>query len=199
MSRKYYRIRAFPNHQDRFADFVSEEYIGIAWPEIGNIKDSSKENILKELSEHYPELTNRALALTRGFFTRLLEMSIGDIILIPYYKENLILIGEVTKPYYFEPESIEDHTAHRVGFKEIKRLTINDLSEGLKRSIDTIATVISLDRYGNIIEELIKDKQLVIQKGSKQSFSLDSNGKQIELYISGNVTKDDLIAFINKI
>lgn len=43
----YYRMRAFPNHVDRFSDFMEAGYVSIGWPKTGDVSNDSKEIISK--------------------------------------------------------------------------------------------------------------------------------------------------------
>lgn len=194
----YYRMRAFPNHVDRFSDFMEGGYVSIGWPATGDVSNDSKEVIFQKLSNNYQELTTRALGLTTGFFTRLLAMKKKDLILIPYDNE-IVVIAEVTEPYKFYPDFTEEHTAHRVGIKELKTVKVSDLPSDLKRSVDTIATVINLDKYAKEIDKLISSEAISVEKTSGLIFFSNNTEKDIVLQISENVTKKDLEEFIDKV
>lgn len=88
-----------------------------------------------------------------------------DLILIPYENE-IVVIAEVTEPYKFYPEFIESHTAHRVRIKKLKTLKVSDLPSDLKRSVDTIATVITLDKYAKEIDKLISSEAISVEKSN---------------------------------
>lgn len=194
----YYRMRAFPNHVDRFSDFMEAGYVSIGWPKTGDVSNDSKEIISKKLSANYQDLTNRALGLTTGFFTRLLAMKRKDLILIPYENE-IVVIAEVTEPYKFYPEFIESHTAHRVRIKKLKTLKVSDLPSDLKRSVDTIATVITLDKYAKEIDKLISSEAISVEKSNGLVFFSNNTEKNIILQVSENVTEEDLEEFFDKV
>lgn len=194
----YYRVRAFPNHIDRFSDFIKNNYIAIGWPAIGDITAHSKQDISKKLSQHYPDLTKRALGLTTGFFTRLLSMKPGDIILIPY-KNNILVFAEVTAPYSYNSEFSDLHTAHRVNIKQLKRLPVADLPSNLKKSVDTIATVVSLNKYATEINQLLSNEHINIQQNQGLLFISNNTEKTISLNISNNVTEEDLKVFFSRL
>lgn len=198
LEKNYYRVRAFPNHIDRFSDFTRNNYIAIGWPAIEDITALSKQDISKKLSQNYPELTKRALGLTTGFFTRLLSMKPGDIVLIPY-KNEIIVIAEVTAPYSYNSEFKESHTAHRVDIKQLKRLAVADLPSTLKKSVDTIATVVSLNKYATEINQLISNENMNIQQNQGLFFISNNTEKSISLHISNNVNEEDLKVFFSRL
>jgi len=193
-----YRMRAFPNHVDRFSDFMDNNYVAIGWPATGDVSSDSKEIISKKLLSNYHELTNRAIGLTTGFFTRLLAMKEKDLILIPYGNE-IVVIAEVTEPYKFYPEFVESHTAHRVGIRKIKTVPVSDLPSELKKSVDTIATVITLDKYAKEIDKLISSEAISVEKSNGLVFFSNNTEKNIVLQVSENVTKEDLEEFFDKV
>jgi len=194
----YYRVRAFPNQVDMFDDFLKIGYIAIGWPLTGDVSNISKEDISKKLSKYYPELNNRALGLTTGFFKRLKNMARNDIIVIPYANE-IVVIAKVTKTYKFYPEHLATHTAHRVGIKVLKKLPVSDLSADLKRSIDTITTLITLDKYASEIDKIVSGEAIKVEKFKGITFLSNNTEKNIILQVSENVTSEDLHDFIEKL
>lgn len=198
MNKKYFRVRAFPNHVDKFSEFIEEGFIAIGWPKIGDITNNSKEKITQKLSVHYPELEDKALSLTTGFFVRLLAMKKDDIILIPYNNE-IIVIAKVIDRYIYNCDFTQEHTAHRVSIEVLKEFEVADLPLNLKKSINTISTVISLDKYKNEIDLLLSDKYMTIETNQMKSFFSDNTEKKIALHISNNVNFEDLKKFISRI
>lgn len=198
MSKQYFRVRAFPNHIDRFKEFIDGGFIAIGWPEIEDVTKDSKSSISTKLSTQYPDLEGRALGLTTGFFVRLLSMREGDIVLIPYNNESVTL-AEVTQKYSYNPNFIGDHTAHRVGIKVLKKLKVTDLPPKLKKSIDTITTLISLKKYDKEIDALLSNEHMTIKNNNMKNFISDNTEKKIALYVSNNVNLDDLKEFIDRI
>ncbi len=196
--KNYYRVRAFPNHIDRFSDFIENNYIAIGWPAIGDITTNSKQDISDKLAKYYPNLNKQALGLTTGFFTRLLSMKPKDIILIPYNNE-IVVIAEVTAPYSYNSEFEGSHTAHRVSIKQIKTLSVKELPSNLKKSVGTIATVVSLNKYGTELNQLISNEYMSIQKNPGLVFIAKDLEKHIILQISDEITEQDLRDFISKI
>lgn len=196
--KNYYRVRAFPNHVDRFSDFMKGSFVAIGWPAIKDVTAYSKQDISGKLAKYYPDLTGRALGLTTGFFTRLLSMKPGDIILIPYNNE-IVIIAEVTETYKYVPKLADSHMAHTVNIKQLKKLPVTDLPSNLKRSIDTIATVISLNKYVTEIDQLISNEHMIIQQNEGLSFISNNTEKSISLHISANVNKEDLKKFLSRL
>lgn len=198
-----FRLRAFPNRKDRYQDFISNNFIAIGWPLIGDITNDSREEISAKLNEHYGKdfKTKQVLGLTTGFFIRLQSMEIGDLVLIPY--QDSITIAEVTRPYYFNKELVSEHMAHSVGIKVLKDISISELPIKLKRSIDTMTTLIDLTNYRSEVDELIRDTSdsvnLDIKERETISYITDNNNKTIMLTISSNVNIKDMTLFINQI
>lgn len=198
-----YRLRAFPNKKDHYQDFISGNFIAIGWPLIGDITNDSREEISDKLNKYYEKdfKTKQVLGLTTGFFIRLKAMKRGDLVIIPY--QDFITVAEVTKPYFYNKELVSEHMAHSVGINILKNIYISDLPIKLKRSIDTMSTLIDLTNYRDEINELIRETsdtiKFKIQDRETMSYITDNNNKTIVLTISSNVNEKDMNLFIKQI
>lgn len=93
--------------------------------------------------------------------------------------------------------------AHQVGIKPIKYIDMGVLSLGLKRTLDAVNTVIWIKEIEQIFEisDLItlEDDTVDVIETNIRTFLMTYLSKQIEIQLSDNVTKDDLIMVVSKI
>ena len=194
----YYRIRPFPGKKDRFEDFKEKSFISLGWEKIGDVAGNNRQQISSKLKQNYPEMNNRAIGLAAGAFIKMQAMKPGDRVIIPYQNKQ-VSVAVVVKPYQFNSAYKSDDMAHDVGIKFLKTLPVSAVSKEMKSSIDTMPTLISLEKYENEIENIISGDPMVVQKNSGNTFSFFSSAKFITLTISSNVEKKDLEEFINRV
>ena len=65
--------------------------------------------------------------------------------------------------------------------------------------MDTIATVITLDKYAKEIDKLISSEAISVEKSNGLVFFSNNTEKSIILQLSENVTKEDLDEFFDKV
>ena len=46
-SKQYFRLRAFPNLEDHYEDFIKHEFVALGWPDTGDLVGKSKEEIAR--------------------------------------------------------------------------------------------------------------------------------------------------------
>ena len=51
--RNYFRVRAFPNLEDHYDDFIKYNVVALGWPDIGDLTGKSKEEIRDLLVKGY--------------------------------------------------------------------------------------------------------------------------------------------------
>ena len=157
MTVSYYRVRTSPNQKDRFQECMSNNIIGIGWKTIGDIKDNDEEQIREKLSKHVELIgNNRNIGKTTGFFKKMLAMKPKDIIIVPHKRDIIFL--EVTDSYEYISSLETLDLAHTVKVSKIKKLSIDIVSAKLKNAINTPATIISLDKYHDEIQQVLQDR-----------------------------------------
>ena len=195
-SKQYFRLRAFPNLEDHYEDFIKHEFVALGWPDTGDLVGKSKEEIKNELLKKYVFRNNRALGLAVGFFRKLLSIKKGDIIVVPHDNKTITFL-EVTSTYYYDEAFISDHMAHQVKTKFLKKISVSNIPLVFKKSIDTMATLISLNKYAELIEDLLQEKDTKNSGFSTHTFVSNSQSKKIIMTISENVDRNDIEMFIN--
>lgn len=200
--KNYYKNRAFPGGHDRFNTIITNQKVGIGWSDIGSQQGKTKASIKDSLAKDYEFKNEHSLAMTAGYFIRLLSMKVGDRILIPYKKN--VLIAEVSAPYEYNKEFADKYDmGHLVEISILKTVPVTRLSTRLKKSIDTIPTITDLSDYAEEIENVINEKQTMAEDLIKQSetetFSYNKNGKKIILTLNPPVTNDALRDFVKNV
>ncbi len=196
-SKQYFRLRAFPNHKDHYEDFIKHNFVALGWPATGNLAGKSEEEVRAALDIDIHEFKNkRALGLAVGFFMRLLSMKKGDIIVIPHNNKTITFL-EVTSTYVYDETFINNHMAHQVKTKFLKKISVSDIPLIFKKSIDTMATLTSLNKYADLIEDILNEKETKKIGIPTNTFGSDSHSKKIILTISENVDRNDLEMFID--
>ena len=197
-SKQYFRLRAFPNLDDHYEDFIKHEFVALGWPDTGDLAGKSKEEIKDALVKKYKFRNNRALGLAVGFFRRLLSIKKGDIIVVPHDNKTVTFL-EATSTYIYDKTFEKVHMAHQVKTKYLKKLSVSDIPHSFKKSIDTMATLTSLNKYGDLIEDILHEKETKKSGISTNTFISDNPSKKIIITISEDVDRNDLEMFINSL
>lgn len=197
-SKQYFRLRAFPNLQDHYEDFIKNEFVALGWPDTDDLTGKSKEEIRYALVKKYTFKNNRALGLAVGFFSRILSMKKGDIIIVPHDNKTITFL-EVTSTYIYDKKFENVHMAHQVKTKYLKKISVSDIPHSFKKSIDTMATLTSLNKYADLIEDILHEKETKKSEISTNTFISDNPSKKIIITISEDVDRNDLEMFINSL
>jgi restriction system protein len=192
MEKNYWVIHM--GEANKYAGYAYENnLVAIGWNELGqdlnefrtlNKKEFFK-SIIPLLEEAY-EINTKSNAMIAGQLFRFSSlMEIGDIVLVPKTKEGKIFIGSIEGSYCYQKELRDEFKYHhRREVKWIKSVSIQDLSENLRKSIGAMMTIFSANKYTDEIESLLS-KNTVISNDieSLESFGLES---QLEEFIVEN-------------
>lgn len=200
-----FRFRLSPNRKDRYEEAKNLGVLVLGWPLLGDVTGQSKEgliDIFSSINEYKDLYTRQQRGMYAGYFTRMLSLKIGDYVLISGVNKEII-IAKVTKPYHFVEEYAEKHMAHQVSVKYIKEFSLNNVSKGLKRTLDAANTVVWVKETSQIeeIESIIADENLPnnVIETTTTKFVLEKVNTKIELNITGDVSQSELNDFIRKI
>jgi len=170
---QYYEVRAFPNGKDKYQFFTENKVICLGWPDIGDIQllpsENRQEKIKNLLSDKYTSMfsdKDSYLTQVSTFFTRFLDMEIGDIILIPYMKKSVVTIATVSSTYAYKNDTkcIKEHVAHQIGIKDPVDIDISDLSNSLSNRLRAQLTLTRIDEDKHEeIKNLYKNKKHLIK------------------------------------
>jgi predicted Mrr-cat superfamily restriction endonuclease len=147
---KTWLLRPYPDSQDRLDDFKKEGIVAIGWSLTGDLSGLEQDDYRKILEDAY-KLKGMSLTSTAITFDLFLnQMSIGDVLLIPY--EDKALFARVESDYFFNAANKEGYAHQRkVSWKtgvERKELPM-DLRSALKNK----RVVASLEAYDSVICE----------------------------------------------
>ena len=89
--------------------------------------------------------------------------------------------------------------AHQVKTKFLKKVSVSDIPPKFKKSIDTMATLTSLNKYAELIEDILQKKDIKKSGIPTNTFVSDSQSKKIIMTISENVDRNDIEMFISNL
>ena len=58
-SKQYFRLRAFPNLEDHYEDFIKNDFVALGWPATGNLVGKSKEEVRAALDIEIYKFKNK--------------------------------------------------------------------------------------------------------------------------------------------
>lgn len=135
-----FRVKSNPQGIDRMAEFLKDNFICIGWPRIGDLDNSSEDEIKKRLAEMYglsdEELADRLEEVC--MFVHIMQD--GDYVLVAAEETGSVYLGDLGDYYYVEdadPAAVEEGMCHRRGvtwLNGIPRLELNvQVQEFLER------------------------------------------------------------------
>lgn len=144
--------------------FMKKNFVAIGWPNIGDVSQiepasasNQKALIRQRLIDNYPEnFKDKSIYLTQvtTFFIRLLNMSEGDVLLIPNSKKSIVTIATVAEPYHYNKadQFMATHAAHQIGISNITHVKLSELSPSLQNRLraQLTITLISEDKHSEI-------------------------------------------------
>lgn len=186
--------------------FDKEEFIGIEWDEISDLKLINKrdEDALKEEVVHYYPKIEKPGYVVNQILKFSHNMRKGDIVLIPSEHSNWINIGEIQSDdiYIYEEEDFEcilenlDEESSsdkkqilkkRRKVKWIKSVKKSDLDPSLYSIIYSHAAIADVNKYSDFIDRTISQFYI---KGNQASFTYKVNKKK-------NIPYTDMRAFLS--
>jgi len=163
INRNYYKLSCSPEGKDYFNEFLSDSYVAIGWPQIGDLsyligkpEHDIREAVRQKLETTYPDMNNTHIGQVAGFFYKLLSMKPGDVLVLP--GKNQIFICQVAAGYKYH--STKNPTSHRIKIdtKTGVMIPLNGsipMTPRFKRVAQNRLTLISMDDYSEQIEDLI--------------------------------------------
>ncbi len=119
-----FQMKAKPHGHDRLEEFLSQDYVCIGWPGIGDLTDVSKDEIRKRIGSKYKESGHKlgySLGQVNAFVNTMEE---GDMVLMR--NKEMVHIGKVGAYQYKEEfDNNTDGSCHRrsVEWKELVPFT----------------------------------------------------------------------------
>jgi len=157
--KNYYRVML--GKQSVYAKEAHEgNYIGVGWLPDVDLTNKLPDN-WREFNKRYipiyleknPDKTKISAGLACGMLHTVAKgIIVGDIVLCPDGQGNY-LVGEITGDYEYRKGSILPHSRSVHWYS--RTIPRDELSEPLRNSAGSIATVCNISRYADEIEELI--------------------------------------------
>lgn len=199
----FVKIRSNPRGISRLDLFERESFVGIGFPGIGPVDGLTKDEIKRAIKEKYPDRKPVAVGLITGFFETLLALHEGDYVFVPY-SENAVRYAAVFRvkgKYQFKEQYTALDVAHTIPADYIRSIPLDTMSEKLKKSLGSMASVSRLNAYSDELFALLENKKIssLVEESRISNFIFREGAKRINLSFNDDVKKEDLIAFINQV
>lgn len=164
-----FQMKTKPHGIERGREFIDENFVCIGWPGIGNLEQTSKDEIRDRLEKTYGYTGHRlgnALGQVNTFIN---TMKTGDVVII--VEKDRAYIGTVGDyAYEVQFDNSQDGMCHRRSVEWTDRVLITDLESSIQRLISNRNTIC---QYPESIEESGLDKVL----GKQHSFNKEDSAK----------------------
>ncbi len=144
--------------------FWDASVAAIGWGTGDLFQVSNREEIKDRLRHQYPDWNNRKLGAIAGNIYRFIHgISVGDLIVTPQPNGgNDVLIGRCAGPYEYRPGLVKgDDDIRTVNW--LKKVTRDDLSEPLRKSLVTALTVYCTSKHIEEILGLLEKSDSILQ------------------------------------
>lgn len=151
-------VRQKPTFEKQFPLFLEEGIIALGWSELTDVTKMDKKELMEELKKTQTRVSDRSVALQANMIKRFTdEIKVGDIIFVP--DNEKIHIARVLGDYQYFPEKIDDNFPHqrKVEWLE-KNVPFNKIPNSLKPAFRPRLTLYSLVKYGEAINEWLKEE-----------------------------------------
>ncbi|WP_315080000.1 hypothetical protein [uncultured Clostridium sp.] len=192
-----------------YEDFLNDNFIGIEWDKISNIKEiknSNEEDLKVEVNKQYPEL-ERPGYVSAQIYKFCNSMKSGDIVLIPSKDSKWISFGEIVEDdiylyeedqidfqylldeFYDESDEVCDKTLllKRRKIKWIKTVKRTELDPYLYSIIYSHNAIVDAKPYSIFIDRTLSRFYI---KGNEAYYTYKVNKKQ-------NIPYNDVLSFLN--
>lgn len=187
MSNNAWMCRPNPDGKDRFEEFYNQGIIAIGWPGYGDLTGKSKSDLKQLMSKDYQSQKLGIVYGTINYFVN--DMAIGDFVLAP--RDNEILVGKVTSDYIYDKtkDNHQEGYPHQRRMKWLRKISRDDLPEGLRASLRPQRTVVTLTHQIQEIDALAKNQQ-TSNAMVKVPYRLRPN-VDVVLIVPQDITKDE--------
>lgn len=169
-----FQMKTKPHGIERVREFIEGNFVCIGWPGIGNLEQTSKDEIRNRLEKTYGYTGHRlgnALGQVNTFIN---TMRTGDaVIIVERDRAYIGIVGDYT--YEVEYDNTQDGMCHRRSVEWTDRILITNLESSIQKLISNRNTIC---QYPESIEESGLDKIL----GKKPSFNKEDSVKLDRLF-----------------
>lgn len=161
-----FQMKSKPHGKERFRDFITDNFVCIGWPGIGNLENASKDEIRDRLTKAY-NISGHKLGNNLGQVNSFVNtMQKGDLVLITDRDwAHLGIVGDYE--YHENYDNDRDGMCHRRSVEWINRLPISDLEGSIQRLLINRNTI---SQYPDTLEasgiEKYLSKQPLMSKES---------------------------------
>ncbi|MBI4329790.1 MAG: restriction endonuclease [Chloroflexi bacterium] len=151
--REAWVVRAGEEIQDKVE---KASVLAIGWRKMGDLKELKEREEFRERHESIYGETGARSAMGAGQLYRFVrEMRKGDLVVSPLRASLEVLIGEVTGDYTHNPGQVSTDYPNIRPVKWSKKVSRDDLSAGLRRSLGGLATVFQVSDHLSEVEGLL--------------------------------------------
>jgi predicted Mrr-cat superfamily restriction endonuclease len=141
---KLFQIKSNPQGVDLMERFLADNYVSIGWTGLGNLENSSIEDIRESLTRAYGEQglnVNGPIEELNAFVN---TMQDGDYVLVGH--EDTVYLGDLGDYYYVESsDSVLDGVCHRRGVTWLTRIPRIELNASVQELLNHPSTVKEYD------------------------------------------------------
>lgn len=137
---KIFQMKTKPHGVERFDQFIEESFVCIGWPGIGDLTNTSKDEIRDRLQKEYNR-TGHQLGNALGQVNTFVNtMKTGDIVIIA--EKDWAYIGKVNEYCYLPQfDNNTDGMCHRRSVEWLDKIQFENLAIGIQRLINNRNTI----------------------------------------------------------
>lgn len=185
----YYKVRTRPRDIDRWDDFKRLNVCATGWPAVPKADLLTRAEIRKSLEHFYQDMDDHALDLASGYIYKISHsFNISDRVVI--VKDiNEVVLAEVTGNYRYDPKEANIDLSHQVPVSFIRTVKRSDLSEGLRKSINSANTISSLQPYAAELNSLFESQLTPIKQTVTATYSAKLPAGAIQVNLTDSITE----------
>lgn len=163
-------MKAKPNSHEKLEDFLTEEYVCIGWPGIGDLSQVSKDEIRNRFQKNY-QYSSHSLGYSLGQVNAFVNtMKKGDIVLV---KDNDTVHIGIVGDYRYEKQfdNDVDGLCHRRSVEWKKSVPFSKLKNDVQRFVNNRHTITKYPveiEYENLEDLLYKNESRSITRDEKE-------------------------------
>lgn len=175
-----FQMKAKPHNHEKLEDFLTEGYVCIGWPGIGDLSQVSKDEIRDRLQKKY-QYTGHSLGYNLGQVNAFVNtMKKGDIVLV---KDNDTVHIGIVGDYQYEKQfdNDVDGLCHRRSVEWKKSVPFSELNRDIQRFVNNRHTISQYPgeiEYGNL-EDLFSKNESITRDEKERLDSLFSEALDI--------------------
>lgn len=150
-----FQLKTMPDGIYRLDSFLSENFVCIGYPNIGDLTNANKDDLRTMLSENYPYEGGRLrvhLSTVNSFVN---TMNLGDFVIVK--DDDFVHIGKVGE-YYYDSKYISEGMCHRRNVEWVAKFKKQDLRRDVSSLINNMNTLSRLKDFVSDEYDLLENK-----------------------------------------